>query len=155
MKTKVVVLIGIIFSMIFIIESCKKDKEDENEYKVSKYNDDESHNMGLNCTSCHKQGGSGEGWFNIASTIYDSLQTSTYPNCTVKLYTGANGTGTLKYTVEVDGKGNFYSTENIDFGSGLYPAVTSSNGTKFMSSSISSGNCTSCHGGSTSKIWAK
>lgn len=156
MKTKIVLLTSILLTVFFLLESCKKENEEnEYEYKVSSYNGTESHNMGLNCISCHKQGGSGEGWFNIASTVYDSLQTSTYPNCAVKLYTGANGTGILKYTVEVDGMGNFYSTENIDFGSGLYPAVSSPNGTKFMSSSISSGNCTSCHGGSTSKIWAK
>ncbi len=140
----IILLIGII--------SCKKEGD---EFKVSTYNDTESHNAGQDCMSCHKQDGSGEGWFNIASTVYDSLQLNTYPNNTIRLYTHANGTGTLKYTIQVDGKGNFYSTEDIDFGTGLYPSVESVNGTKYMSSSINSGNCTSCHGTTTGKIWAK
>ncbi len=136
-----------------ILASCEKNKN--NETKISAYNETESHNMGQNCMSCHLQGGSGEGWFKIAATVYDSLQISPYPNTTVKLYTGPNGTGTLKCTIEVDGNGNFYTTEDVDFSTGLYPVVSSNSGTNYMSSPIYSGNCVSCHGNSTSKIWAK
>lgn len=150
-KEKVFILIGLV-AVVFFIGSCNKGGK--NEHKVSSYNDNESHNAGEDCMSCHKQGGEGEGWFNSAGTVYNELQTMVYPNCTIKFYTGANGTGTLKYTIEVDGKGNYYTTDEIDFGSGLYPVVTSTNGTKYMSTSISSGNCVSCHGGTSNRVWA-
>lgn len=144
----------LIFAVCFIASSCKKD-ENENETKISSYNDDESHNMGQNCISCHYQGGNGEGWFNSAGTVFDSTMASTYPNSTIKLYTGPNATGTLKYTIEVDGKGNFYTTEDMDFSAGLYPSISGNTATKHMSTSISSGNCMSCHGASTINLWTK
>jgi len=152
MTKKILVFMTIISSILIVLQSCKKEK---NEVSISSHNQTESHNMGQNCMSCHISGGSGEGWFNIAGTVYDSLQTSTVPNTTIKLYTGPNGTGSLKETIQVDGLGNFFSTNNIDFGSGLYPAVTGTISTKFMSTSITTGQCNSCHGVSTIKIWAK
>lgn len=56
---------------------------------------------------CHVSGGSDKGWFTVAGTVYDSEQTSVYPNATVKLYTGSNGTGELVATLEVDEKATF------------------------------------------------
>ena len=71
---------------------------------------------------------------------------------TVELYTEPNGGGTLKYTIAIDAKGNFYSTANISY-SGLYPKVTSPSGASiYMNSPLSSGACNSCHGPSTSKL---
>ena len=151
-NTRMFVGTAVCGAMLFFA-SCEKNEN--NETKISSYNETESHNMGQNCMSCHKQGGSGEGWFTLAATVYDSLQTSPYPNSTIKLYTGPNGTGTLKHTIEVDGNGNFYTTQEVNFDAGLYPVVSSNNGTNYMSSPIYSGNCVSCHGNSTSKIWAK
>lgn len=105
--------------------------------------------------SCHKQGGSGEGVFTIGGTIYKTNGTAVYPNTTIKLYTGPNGTGTLIKTIEVDGKGNFYTTEAINFGSGLFPTVTGTTGNiSKMPTAISTGACYSCHAVSTSKITA-
>ncbi len=69
------------------------------------------------------------------------------------MFTGPNGTGTLKHTLQVDGLGNFYTTESIDFGTGLYPAVEGKNSTKYMSSSTRNGQCNSCHGSSAEKIY--
>ena len=104
--------------------------------------------------NCHKQGGSGEGWFNVAGTVYKSDLSTTNPNNTVYLYTGPNGTGTLKATIEGDAKGNFHTTESIDFGNGLYPVVKNSNNdTQYMSTSITQGACNSCHGVTEDKIW--
>jgi len=137
--------------MFVLIQSCEK--ENENESKISSNGSGESHHTGIDCMSCHKQGGSGEGWFNIAGTVYESTKTSGYPNASVKLYTGPNGTGTLKYTIQVDALGNFYTTDNIDFGSGLYVAVQGNTLTKNMSSAVTAGQCNSCHGVSTDKIW--
>lgn len=148
----------IIYSSLLILlvaaitQSCNKN---ENERNVSSNGANKSHNMGQNCMNCHKSGGPGEGIFNVAGTLYDSLQTSTYPNANIQLYTGPNGTGTLKYTIQADAKGNFFTTDAIDFGSGLYPAAVGSLGTHYMGSAITMGQCSSCHGVSTGKIWAK
>ena len=147
----------IIFSLFgaVLMFSCEKEDEYENESKISYYNGTESHNMGQNCMNCHKQGGQGEGWFTAAGTVYDSALANVYPNATVKLYTGPNGSGQLKYTLEVDALGNFYTTNAIEFTGGLYPAVSGATSTRFMSAAITSGPCNSCHGNSTNKIWTK
>ncbi len=97
----------------------------------------------------HKQGGSGEGLFQVAGTVI-------FPNATVYLYTGPNGTGTLKYTLEVDGKGNFYTTEKIDFGAnGLFPAIKGKNKTYYMPTAVTSGSCNGCHGVTTRKLYTE
>ncbi len=82
----------------------------------------------------------------MAGTVYDSLKTTTFPNTTIKLFSGQNGTGTFIGTVEVDGLGNFFTTNTIDFGSGIYTSVEGDSETKYMLSPIVSGACNSCHG---------
>jgi len=103
--------------------------------------------------SCHSQNGSGEGWFTVAGTAYNDAKIYTYPNVTVRLYTGINGTGTLMATIQGDALGNFYTTENIAFGSGLFPSVQGTGAPKFMTTAIMMGQCNSCHGVSTDKMW--
>ncbi len=151
MKTKHI-LILIISTFTILAISCKKEG---NETKISKYKKKKSHNSGQNCMNCHNVGGSGEGVFKIAGTIYNEGFTATLPNTTVKLYTAPNGGGSLVATVKVDGLGNFYTTEKVDFGDGLYPAVIGNQTTKYMNSSVQSGACYSCHNSITGKIWAK
>lgn len=153
MKHRSLVLILFTVMGLVTVQSCEKD--DENETKISSYSSTESHNNGQNCMSCHVSGGDGEGWFIVAGSVYDTTLTQPFTNATVKLYTGPNGTGTIKATLQVDKKGNFYTTESIDFGSGLYPAVVGPTVTKYMNSTISSGQCNSCHGKTTDKIWTK
>jgi hypothetical protein len=54
------------------------------------------------------------------------------------LYSGPNGSGTLKGTIEVDAKGNFFSTNIVDLSSPVYPSLTNTKGdTKYMGSSKS------------------
>jgi len=48
-----------------------------------------------------------------------------------------------------------YTTESINFGAGLYPSVEGSSSTQYMSTTIASGECSSCHGVTTDKIWTK
>jgi len=97
--------------------------------------------------SCHKQGGTGEGWFTVAGTVFDTTLTSPNPNGTVTLYDVPNSTGNIVTTIEVDGNGNFYTTENIDLSGGVYPSVASVSGNKeFMPSATTTGACNSCHG---------
>jgi hypothetical protein len=79
--------------LVLVTVSCEKE-EGENETKISSYQSDESHHAGENCMNCHRSGGSGEGWFTIAGTVYGGDRTTPYPQATVLLYTGSEGTGT-------------------------------------------------------------
>lgn len=135
-------------------QSCEKD-EDENEIKSSSYNSTKSHNEGQNCMSCHTSGGSGEGRFTIAGTVYDAALNETFPNATVSLFTEPGGSGILKATIQVDKKGNFYTTENIDFKNGLYATVEGNSNITYMNATVTNGQCNSCHGVSTDRIWAE
>ena len=155
MTKKVLMILTMMISTLFLFESCEKEENEGNETMISSYNETESHNMGQDCMSCHVQGGDGEGWFVVAGTVYDSLKTSTYPNSTIKLYSGPNGTGNLVTTIEVDGLGNFYTTNSIDFGNGLYTSASGNTTTMHMNTSITTGNCNSCHGESIDRIWTK
>ncbi|MGE5356315.1 MAG: hypothetical protein ACM3PT_08770 [Deltaproteobacteria bacterium] len=111
--------------------------------------------MGKNCMDCHKKGGKGKGWFNVAGTVYDSQKANPLPNAKVKLFTGPDGTGTLKYTIEGDGYGNFFTTENIDFGTGLYAVVQGNNLLNYMAPKLANGKCNECHNQSSNRIWIK
>ena len=154
MKRAIVILCGVCAAFM-MLTSCEKEGEGENETKISYNRDSESHNEGQNCMGCHRQGGEGEGrgWFIVAGTIYKAASNSTLPNGLVELYTGPGGTGTLAYKIEVDAKGNFYTTEDIHFGNGLYPVAVGSQSRKYMSDPVTTGQCNSCHGDSTDKIW--
>jgi hypothetical protein len=132
--------------------SCKKNKCGESNISVS--GGSKSHNFGQNCMNCHKSGGEGEGCFNAAGSVSNASTSAHLTGGTMKLYTGPNGTGTLKYTVAIDSKGNFYTTESVEY-SGLYPAITGTSGnTNYMGSTISTGACNSCHGSSTGNLYA-
>lgn len=146
-----------LFSLILIaivIQSCSHYKMGKRETKISKNGDDESHNNGVNCMNCHATGGRGEGWFDVAGSVYKANKSSKNPNGKIFLYTEPNGQGSLKYTIEVDGEGNFYTTETINFGSGLYPVHQNTQGAKkYMEAPIITGQCQSCHNVTTDKIW--
>lgn len=96
--------------------------------------------------SCHKSGGEGKGWFIAAGTVYNIEGTKVNGDAVIKLYTGLNGTGELVKTIEVDRKGNFYTTEDIDFSVGLFPVLEGTNSSKHMSTPTFVGTYNSCHG---------
>jgi hypothetical protein len=154
MKYRVFGSITVIIFILVAIHSCEDD-EHENETVISSYGSDESHRAGENCMTCHRSGGSGEGWFTVAGTVYDETKTSTFANATVRFYTGPDGTGDLEARVEVDQLGNFYTTEAIDFGSGLYVLVEGNELTNPMISKVNDGQCNSCHGADTDRIWTR
>jgi len=137
-----------------LVSSCSHYEMGKKETKISEIGDDESHNNGRNCMDCHKTGGEGEGWFQAAGSVYKSDKQTHNPNGKIYLFTDPDGQGTLKYTFEVDGEGNFYTTKTINFEGGLYPVHENTKGVKkFMQSPIISGQCQSCHNVSTDKIW--
>jgi len=151
MKLKSITLFALIV-MLTTLQSCS-----ENEYgniKDSTSGSSASHNMGQNCMNCHKSGGGEAPVWKVAGTVYNEALTATNSNATVKLYTGPNETGTLKYTIQVDAKGNFYTTSSIDFTGGLYPTVVGATSSYSMSTPIETGACNSCHNSVIrSKIW--
>jgi len=153
MKLKPFTSFAILFAFVLLTQSCEK--EGENETKISYFDEDESHKEGQNCMDCHLAGGSGEGWFTLAGTVYDKQQSNTFKNATIKLYTEADGRGILKYTLQGDALGNFYTTEPIDYGSGLYVSVQGNTVVNHKSITVNGGQCNSCHGASTDKIWTE
>ncbi len=152
-RRNVYFLTGILFLFIGFV-SCEDDDFD-NETKISSYDSSESHKAGQNCMDCHKPGGSGKSAFKIAGTVYDSTLMSVLPGATIRLYTDPNGAGTLRATVQVDKNGNFYTTENVDFENGLYALAEGALTTKYMNSSLTTGQCNSCHGVITDRIWTR
>jgi hypothetical protein len=118
-----------------------------------------SHNAGQNCMNCHTPGGQASNFqWKIGGTVYtSSAGTTIASNLIVKFYTGPNGTGTLKYILNGDQKGNIYTPNTVDFTGGLYPAVVGPTSTKYMGSSVTSPtSCNSCHSGGTgtARVWA-
>ncbi len=119
-----------------------------------------SHNAGQNCMSCHTPGTSAgnKGVWTVAGTVYNSSTGATIAkNLVINFYTGPNGTGTIKYTMTANAKGNFYSANTVNFTGGLYPAVVGPTTTKYMGSSVTSpSSCNSCHTGGTgtARVWA-
>ena len=149
------IITALFLFIVFVNTSCENDGIDPDEELISVFGATESHNTGIACASCHVSGGSGEGWFNLSGSVYDGTLTNPYPNATVRLYTEAQGAGSLVYTLEVDGLGNFYTTDNIDYGNGLYVLVEGSQSTEYMHSTITDGDCNSCHGVSVDRIWVQ
>lgn len=155
MRYLIILILAIVFMPVLI--GCEKDNHSENELKISKNYDDESHKTGKNCMECHVKGENGEGWFSIAGTVYDSLQTTTNPNGLIKLFTSPGNPDDLISTIEVDALGNFFTTETVNLENGLFVSVFNSSGkSKSMISPVYSGLCNSCHDGiSIDRIWVE
>ena len=150
MKNQIVIFL---FSLLFVLGACEKE-EGENEYMVSENFSDESHNTGQNCMECHFAGGSGEGWFTVAGSVYDGELDQPIANGVIELSTEPQSNGSIIATIEIDEKGNFYTTEAINITGGLYATVESQKGSKaYMITEVTNGSCNSCHGSSTDKIW--
>jgi hypothetical protein len=148
-------MLGLVAAMI----ACKKDEDEPEENgcgqsNISAHGSTESHNNGQNCMSCHRDGGGGKGCFTVAGSVYQQNGTTPAPNGTVKLYTGENGSGTLRATIEVDVNGNFHTTGAVDFTGGLYPKITPAGGGAgaHMDDPVTTGACNSCHGNTEERI---
>jgi hypothetical protein len=110
----------------------------------------QSHNVGQDCMSCHGKNGEAKsnGWFVVAGTVFQADKQTPNPNAIVTLYSQAHGVGNVVHTIQADANGNFYTTEPIDFGAGLYPVVQSSGGAvQYMNNLIRVGSCNGCHNG--------
>lgn len=147
-SNKIVVFAVIVFA---VIASCSHYDEIQKNPKESSANDDESHNSGQDCMSCHNKQGNeaaSEGWWNVAGTVYSN--NSPANNVTIELWSEPNGKGFRILTLTSDKKGNFYTSKIINFNGGCYPLVKNGNKTKAMLSAFKGGmSCSnsSCHGG--------
>ena len=114
---------------------------------------DRSHNEGENCQSCHLPDGNGNGCWTVAGTIYNANGTNTVTQAHVLLFGGPLGQGGQKLKLDNDDLGNVYTSQDVNFGSGLFPAVVSAAGdTAFMLEPIQDGACNRCHGHSTDRL---
>ncbi|MFZ1686340.1 MAG: hypothetical protein WAU70_02895 [Flavobacteriales bacterium] len=115
----------------------------------------DSHNQGENCMNCHMPDGEGETCWQVAGTVFNSNGGGVLPNATLLLFTDTNGQGSLVRSLDFDGLGNVYTSEQIDFSHVVYPAVrTPAGDTVFMDVPIRDGACNRCHGVSTARITA-
>ena len=136
----------LLIGFLAVLFACEK--EDGEEVGGESTASGTSHNTGKNCLNCHQ--------FNAAGSVYNKALSSGLQGAIVKLTTQANGAGTVLGTFTVNKSGSFYSSNSINFGTGIYVSVTGSSGSpKYMSSAITTGACNSCHGSSTSKVWAE
>ncbi|MBL4706418.1 MAG: hypothetical protein JKY54_17960 [Flavobacteriales bacterium] len=143
---KVQLVLYISFIAVLFFSSCDRFVRPENDTQVSSFDDDESHYNNQNCMDCHYSEGRGEGWFSVAGTVSGNTNLAT-----IELY--LNPTDAPIATLEVDTKGNFYTTNSVDFSQGLYAGVRSNNGSlKMMDAKLNVGQCNLCHSATTTKI---
>ena len=97
-----------------------------------------SHNAGQDCLRCHRD-------FGVAGTVYRT-DGSAYSGATVRLTTAASGGGTVVLALTSDAAGNFYTSQSVGFGTGLYTDVAGTGGARrSMVAAVTSGACNSCH----------
>lgn len=154
MKRNIIISLLFIGFMAFVIQSCEENGCGKS--YVSSYGSHESSKMKGDCMGCHSpNGGAGAGCFRVGGTAFDSIPgDSSVRNSVVKLYTQPNGGGELVVTLQVDSSGNFYTTSPVSFANGLYPAIVSKKGTRYMPSPAITGACNSCHGVINANLWA-
>lgn len=132
----------------FAALSCKRGGSTCGEVVVSVPLLSRSHNNAINCATCHAENGVGTGCFIVSGSVYLENQMEAYPNAVIRFYAGPNGTGGVKATYRTDAKGNFYSTEILDFNQPLYPAIIdASNNVVYKNRALlpGEGNCNKCH----------
>lgn len=123
-----------------MVVACQKFYPPQPETSISTYDEDESHEKGNNCMSCHYSAGYAEGIFTLAGSMYGNTN-----QADVELYTNMDEAPIM--TVQIDRLGNAYTTEPLDFTHGLYVAVKLSNGEReWMEDKIFNGSCNLCHG---------
>lgn len=159
MMYKTINTLLLIVGLILVQQSCSHYDEIMVSGKESIAGEDESHNAGKNCMTCHNVAGYSEakeegGWWNIAGTAYNNGLTAKSKNGWVEFWSEPNRKGNFVYKLAIDDKGNFYTAKIVAFGNGIYPVLINANNTvnKFMTTKTTTGACNSCHGNSTGKI---
>lgn len=126
--------------------ACGHEEEDSNDVAISRNGGQSSHNTGQNCLSCHQSGN--EYIFSTAGSVYQQQNlTAPLPNVKILFHDGPNASGNLIHSIEVDALGNFYTTDAITWGNGLYVSVEVPGKpiTSSMSFTVNEGACGRCH----------
>ena len=145
------VLAGVLTVVVaMVLTACDSGEDDE--AKVSRSGTSESHNAGKNCMTCHSPGGSGEYVFSVAGTVYKPDLVSVHPGSVIRFHSAVDGGGNLVASIEVDDKGNFYTTEPVNLTAGPFASAEGTAATRYMQTSLSAGACNGCHGVTTSVI---
>jgi cytochrome c556 len=98
-----------------------------------------SHNAGRDCTACHRD-------FAVAGTVYGSVGSSPLAGATIRFTSAPDGGGTALLTLTSDASGNFRTSQNLSFASGVYVDAAGARGTRSaMKAAVTSGACNSCH----------
>lgn len=146
MKYKLFALFIFLCAVIISVSCSDSFNNSHNNIMISFNDEEKSHKHGENCMECHNDGQDGKDPFKIAGSVYTGNGESPVVNGLVKFYEEPEGEGRLAYAVEIDAKGNFYTTEGIDMGGGLYPAIESTRGNMyFMLTEVKTGACSNCH----------
>jgi len=142
-KYKLLFLISI---LSLYLTACGHEDEDSQDIAISSNGGQKSHNTGQDCLSCHQSGN--EYIFSTAGTVYQQQNlTAPLPNVKIVFHDGPNASGNLIHSIEVDALGNFYTTDAIAGGSGLFISVDVAGKpiTNSMLFAIKSGQCWTCH----------
>jgi hypothetical protein len=95
-----------------------------------------SHNAGRDCLQCHS--------FSVAGTVYRD-DGSVYPGAVVRLTSQSEGGGDVLLSLTADASGNFFTSEPVSWGDGLYTDVQGTGARRLMEAPVTSGACNSCH----------
>ncbi len=138
----------VLISILILVAACEKFSKIEIKTQISEHGSDESHFNGRNCMNCHyTEGQNSEGVYTLAGSMYGNTD-----NATVELYETTSSAEPFKI-IEIDALGNAYTTEEIDFGDGIYVAVRSESGNvSFMEDKLFNGQCNLCHGTNVQEI---
>jgi len=151
---KSTVFISLILAIFFV--ACSHYDDLQKNTIQSAANEEESHNTGKDCMSCHNNSSneaSSKGWWNVAGSVFNSGSPAN--NVSVELWSEPNGGGFKILTLTSDKKGNFYTNKIINFNGGCYPVVISGAKRKHMISKFMGGmSCSNsnCHGSIIDKI---
>ncbi len=143
----------LLFLVVFAFQCSHYDELQKNG-KESKHGSKSSHYHGQDCMTCHNDPDNAAskdgGWWNIAGSIFNDDGDAPFTNATVELWSQPNRSGTLYYTLEVDGLGNFYTEKIVTYNGLCYPVVANhdNNDYEAMEPQFNSGGCNSCHGSS-------
>jgi len=151
---KYVTVLLIFLTLMFWI-SCSHFEQLQANPKESERGDDESHNAGQNCGSCHNISGSEAvleaGWWIISGSVFQS-NGRPQKNAIIEIWEKPNNQGKLIKRLYADDLGNFYTNQILNFKGGVYPSITLNNQTISMGTSFNGGSCNSCHGVTTSQL---
>lgn len=139
-------------ALIVVVSGCNHYDDIQRSGIVSSQ-DEESHNEGQNCMTCHhdSKNEASEKWWYVAGTLYeDNAGNNEAKEGLVQLWTGPLATGTLLCSLPLDKEGNFYTQKIIDFQGGYFPIVIYKNDTFPMPEKVTGNflneSCNSCHG---------